>query len=76
MGLTQNLEKRMNQHFSGNGAKWTQKYKPTSINHVQQCKNLQHSKKIETLVYKKMRDYHGLNKVRGAGYTNSKEQLA
>ena len=71
VGMTQNLEKRMGQHFLGKGAKWTQKNKPVSINHVQKCKSYESAKKAETIVYKKMRDYHGIKKVRGAGHTKS-----
>ena len=71
VGMTQNLEKRMGQHFLGKGAKWTQKNKPISINHVQKCKSYESAKKAETIVYKKMRDYHGIKKVRGAGHTKS-----
>lgn len=71
VGMTQNLEKRMGQHFLGKGAKWTQKNKPVSINHVQKCKSYENAKKVETIVYKKMRDYHGIKKVRGAGHTKS-----
>ena len=71
VGMTQNLEKRMGQHFLGKGAKWTQKNKPVSINHIQKCKSYENAKKAETIVYKKMRDYHGIKKVRGAGHTKS-----
>jgi len=71
VGLTQNPEKRIGQHFLGTGAKWTQKNKPLSLNHIQKCKNLSNAKKAETIVYKKMRDYHGIEKVRGAGHTKS-----
>lgn len=71
VGMTQNLEKRMGQHFLGKGAKWTQKNKPVSINHIQKCKSYENAKKAETIVYKKMKDYHGINKVRGAGHTKS-----
>ena len=71
VGLTQNLSNRLNDHFNGKGAKWTQKHKPTSINHIQRCRNLKNAKKAETIVYKNMRDYHGMNKVRGAGHTRS-----
>jgi predicted GIY-YIG superfamily endonuclease len=71
VGMTSNPEKRIGQHFLGNGAKWTQKNKPVSVNHIQKCKSLSNAKKAETIVYKKMRDYHGINKVRGAGHTKS-----
>ena len=71
VGMTSNPEKRIRQHFLGNGAKWTKKNKPVSVNHIQKCKSLSNAKKAETIVYKKMRNYHGINKVRGAGHTKS-----
>jgi predicted GIY-YIG superfamily endonuclease len=71
VGLSKNPERRIAQHFSGNGAKFTQKNKPISVNHVQKCKNMSNAKQAETIVYKKMRDYHGKDKVRGAGHTKS-----
>ena len=73
VGMTENLDKRLESHFNGKGAKWTQKYKPISINHIQKCKSKESAKKAETIVYYKMKDYHGGNKVRGAGYTKSYE---
>ena len=66
VGLTKNPERRFNQHFSGNGSKWTKKHQPLSINHIQKCKNMKIAKKVEVIVYENMRDYHGSNKVRGA----------
>ena len=71
IGKTNNLGRRLDQHFSGKGAKWTQKNKPVSVNHTQKCKSEKSASKAETIVYKKMRDYHGSEKVRGAGYTKS-----
>jgi len=71
VGKTNNIGRRLGQHFSGKGAKWTQKNKPMSVNHVQNCKSGASASKAETIVYKKMRDYHGMDKVRGAGHTKS-----
>ena len=71
VGITSNPEKRIGQHFLGKGAKWTQKNKPVSVNHIQKCKSYSNAKKAETIVYTKMRDYHGIDKVRGAGHTKS-----
>jgi predicted GIY-YIG superfamily endonuclease len=65
------LDRRLLQHFSGNGAKWTQKHQPVSVNSVQKCKSLSTAKKAETIVYYKMKDYHGKANVRGAGHTRS-----
>ena len=71
VGKTTNIKKRLSQHFSGKGAQWTKKNKPVSVNHVQNCKTSKSASKAETIVYKKMRDYHGKTKVRGAGHTRS-----
>ena len=69
VGYTTNIKKRLNQHFSGNGSKVTQECKPISINRIQKCRNVNTAKKAETIIYKKMSNYHGKNKVRGAGHT-------
>ena len=69
VGYTTNIKKRLNQHFSGNGSKVTQECRPISINHIQKCRNVNTAKKSETIIYKKMSNYHGKNKVRGAGHT-------
>jgi predicted GIY-YIG superfamily endonuclease len=66
------LDRRLNAHFSGKGAKWTQKHSPVKVSYVQKCKSLQAAKRAETAIYKRMRDYHGIDKVRGAGHTSSK----
>jgi predicted GIY-YIG superfamily endonuclease len=71
VGRTNNLEQRMDAHFSGQGAQFTQKYRPVEINHIQACNSEPSSKKAETIVYKNMRDYHGVDVVRGAGHTSS-----
>lgn len=71
VGSTNNFKKRMQQHFSGKGAEWTKKNAPVSINSAMICKDKMSVKKAETIIYKKMRDYHGKGKVRGAGNTKS-----
>jgi predicted GIY-YIG superfamily endonuclease len=71
VGRTSNLEQRLNQHFSGHGAEWTKKNPPVSVNHIQKCKTPESAKKAETIVYNKMKEYHGKNNVRGAGNTRS-----
>mmetsp|Transcript_10059 Transcript_10059/g.14942 ORF Transcript_10059/g.14942 Transcript_10059/m.14942 type:complete len:176 (-) Transcript_10059:214-741(-) len=72
VGYTTNLNQRLSSHFSGNGAKATQKQAPTSVNHVQKCRSVATAKKAEQIVYKNMARYHGTQKVRGAGHTSSK----
>lgn len=71
VGKTNDIKRRMDEHFSGNGSAWTKKYKPTNINHVQVCKSEHNQAKAETTVYKKMSAYHGMKVVRGAGHTSS-----
>lgn len=72
VGRTNNYGSRMQQHFSGNGSKWTQQHKPVSVNHAQVCRSNTTAKRAETIVYSNMRDYHGKANVRGAGHTKSK----
>lgn len=71
VGYTRNLQKRLNQHFSGNGAKWTQKYRPVSIENIKSAPSVACAKKLETFVYYKMKKNYGASKVRGAGNTKS-----
>ena len=71
VGKTNDIDRRFDQHFSSNGSKWTKKYKPVSVNHVQVCKSEYTQAKAETIVYHKMKNYHGQKMVRGAGNTSS-----
>jgi predicted GIY-YIG superfamily endonuclease len=71
VGFTQDPLTRISQHFSGNGAKWTQKHQPISVNSIQKVSSVTYAKKLETIIYLKMKNYHGSAKVRGAGNTNS-----
>jgi len=71
VGYTKNIKKRLSQHFSGSGAKWTQKHTPISVNSIQKVSTVFYAKKLETIIYYKMKEYHGASKVRGAGNTKS-----
>jgi predicted GIY-YIG superfamily endonuclease len=71
VGYTENPKKRLSQHFSGNGAQWTQKHPPISVNSIQKVSSVAYAKKLETIIYYKMKEYHGGSKVRGAGNTKS-----
>ena len=71
VGRTTNPEELFAQHFQGSGAEWTKLHAPTSVNSMQQCKSEESAKAAERIVYEKMRDYHGEDKVRGAGHTKS-----
>ena len=72
VGSTSNITRRLGQHFSGNGAKWTQKHPPVSVNHVQVCRSIHTAKAAEKIVTTNMKRYHGSDLVRGAGHTSSK----
>ena len=71
IGYTENPNRRFSQHFSGNGAKWTQKYAPISVNSIQKVSSVAYAKKLETIIYYRMKNYHGASNVRGAGNTKS-----
>lgn len=71
VGMTNNFSQRMDQHFGGSGAKWTQQHAPESINHVQVCRSNDTARQAERIVYTNMRNYHGKDNVRGAGHTKS-----
>ena len=71
VGMTKNIEGRLSQHFTGNGAKWTQKHEPVNVNSVQYVNTTSYARKLETIIYYNMKNYHGSNKVRGAGYTKT-----
>jgi len=71
VGYTENPKRRFYQHFSGNGAQWTQKHQVVSVNSLQKVSSVAYAKKLETIIYYKMKEYYGSSKVRGAGNTNS-----
>ena len=71
VGYTENPKRRIADHFSGNGAKWTQKHKPVSVNSIQKVSSVAYAKRLETIIYYNMKGYHGSSKVRGAGHTKS-----
>jgi hypothetical protein len=71
VGKTTNIDRRMNQHFSGNGAKVTKKFKPIDGKVVDECHGY-FSDKLEQKHTDKYINKHGYNNVRGGKYTNSK----
>ena len=70
IGKTINIDRRMDQHFSGNGAKVTQKFKPISGEIVDTCPGF-FSDKVEQKHTDKNIKKHGYTNVRGGKYTNS-----
>jgi cellular nucleic acid-binding protein len=66
IGTSDNVEKRIKQHFNGNGSKWTQKYKPLKLINSYKIKDLHEEDKI-TLQYM---EKYGINNVRGGSFCN------
>tara|TARA_B100000700_G_C15055490_1_gene862599 strand:- start:497 stop:1021 length:525 start_codon:yes stop_codon:yes gene_type:complete len=71
IGKTTDIDKRMNQHFNGNGSKVTQKFKPIEGKVIDSCYGY-FSSKVEQKHTNKNIDKYGYNNVRGGYYTNSK----
>jgi predicted GIY-YIG superfamily endonuclease len=64
IGVTNNIEKRYNEHMIGNGSIWTKRYKPISIERSE-IKRYKYEEDIMTLEY--MNKY-GINNVRGGSF--------
>ena len=71
IGKTTNIDRRMNQHFSGNGAKVTKKFEPIDGKVVDSCPGF-FSDKLEQEYTEEYIDKYGYENVRGGKYTNSK----
>lgn len=61
VGITSNIEKRMNQHFSGQGAKWTKIYKPLEIIEIEPFTHKWQESYTTLITMKK----YGIENVRG-----------
>jgi len=70
IGKTTDVDRRMNQHFSGNGAQVTKKFKPIEGIIIDTC-NGYFSDKVEQKHTDKYINKYGYNNVRGGKYTNS-----
>jgi len=70
IGKTTDIDRRMDQHFSGNGAKVTKKFKPICGEIVDTCPGFL-SDKVEQKHTDKNIKKHGYDNVRGGKYTNS-----
>ena len=70
IGKTGNLQKRMKQHFSGDGARVTKKFKPIKCKVLDSCPGFLASE-IEQLYTNQYIVEYGYNNVRGGKYTNS-----
>ena len=70
IGKTGNVQKRMKQHFSGDGARVTKKIKPIKCKVLDSCPGFL-ANEIEQLYTNKYIVEYGYNNVRGGKYTNS-----
>ena len=71
IGKTNNVDRRMEQHANGNGAKVTQKFKPKTYQIIDQVPGY-FSDRVEQYHTDKNIQKYGYQNVRGGKYTNSK----
>ena len=71
IGKTINIKRRMQEHFSGNGAKVTKKFKPLDFKILEKIPGYFSNDKENKYTKKYIKKY-GYNNVRGGCYTNSK----
>ena len=71
VGKTTDVDRRMDQHFSGNGSKVTKKFKPIDAKVVDEVPGF-FSDDVEQEYTEEYIDKHGYENVRGGVYTNSK----
>jgi len=71
IGKTTDINRRMNQHFSGNGSQVTKKFKPKNYKIIDTCPGY-FSNKIEQKHTDKNIKKYGYDNVRGGKYVNSK----
>lgn len=71
VGKTIDIDRRMNQHFSGNGSKVTKKFAPLKGKVIDSCPGY-FADKLEQEHTKSYIKKNGYDNVRGGTYTNSK----
>lgn len=69
VGYSSNVKRRIAQHFNGTGAAVTRECRPISVHSVKKCSSKEKAQNAERIVYYNMKNYHGSDKVRGAGNT-------
>lgn len=70
VGKTKDIDRRMNEHFSGNGSMVTKKFKPKGGEILDSCPGF-FSDNLEQDYTEEFIEKHGYAKVRGGKYTNS-----
>jgi len=74
VGRTQYPDQRIAEHFAGTGARWTQRYRPASIESITGYSSEWAARRGETDTYYEVRNTYGSDVVRGAGRTTSYER--
>jgi len=74
VGRTQHPAQRFAQHVAGQGARWTQRYPPVSVETIREYSSEWAARRGETETYYEVRDTYGSDVVRGAGHTTSYER--
>lgn len=71
VGYTDNRERRLNEHFNGQGSACTQKYPPLKCISTRYYQTEVEARTAETRRYHAYKKKYGKDRVRGAGHTNS-----
>ena len=71
IGKTNNIKRRVEEHFSGGGSKVTQKFKPVNYEILEVCDGF-FSEEVEQYHTDESIKLYGYENVRGGKYTNSK----
>jgi predicted GIY-YIG superfamily endonuclease len=71
VGMSENVNNRIKQHFAGKGAEWTKKHAPVSVVDVIKVSNKTEALRLENKLTKQLMKIYGVKKVRGGVYCNS-----
>jgi predicted GIY-YIG superfamily endonuclease len=72
VGMSENVDKRIDQHFAGKGAQWTKKHAPVSVANVIEVSDRNKAIRLENKITERLMKTHGVNKVRGGAYCDSR----
>ena len=76
VGYTADLEARIDEHSGGAGSEWTREHKPLEVVEEYAVHDEQAGKELEKMVTLQHMMKYGVNNVRGAGYTQTRQYLS